>query len=70
MLLNYDIFIKKGKFLPETLLLSRAILYFCYSLTKALKTKDIEYENSKNYIYEEKLLFSHSYLVNSYVVWS
>ena len=25
---------------------------------------------SKNYIYEEKLLFSHSYLVNSYVVWS
>lgn len=66
----YDNFIKKRKFLPETLLLSRAILYFCYSLTKTLKTKDIEYENSKNYIYEEKLLFTHSYLISSSVMWS
>lgn len=32
--------------------------------------KDIEYENSKNYIYEEKLLFTHSYLISSSVEWS
>lgn len=62
--------LKKERFSQKTFYFQERFYIFVIPLIKRLKTKDIEYKNSKNYIYEEKLLFTHSYLVNSYVVWS